>query len=155
MPLPPDLEHFHCGWLLRVARASEPHRSEITCRGVPWIERMRFEHVRRTTKVVEKLGVGESVAALPGCRHPGVGGDQMLEAGKIGTELASPVNQPELFFVYVRCLARRRSRGAPIVDAGGQPAEQANGFRPGQHRKQDEYRNYRQPLADSRHPDHC
>ena len=80
---------------------------------------MRLEHVRRTTKVVEQLGVGESVAALSRCRHPGVGGNQMLNASKIGTELASPVDQPELFFVYVRCLARRRSRGAPIVDAGG------------------------------------
>jgi hypothetical protein len=42
----------------------------------------------------------------------------MLEAGKIGTELTSPVYQPQLFFVYVRYFARRSPRGAPIADAG-------------------------------------
>ena len=91
---PPDLEHFDCGWLLCVARASEPDGSGITCGGIPWIEGVRFEHVRHAVKVVEKLGVGESVAALSRRRHPGVCSDQVFEAGKIGAELAPPVHQP-------------------------------------------------------------
>ena len=93
-PPPPDLEYFDCGLLLRVGRAREPEGSGINCGCVPRIEGMRFVHVRGTAKVLEKLGVGESVAALPRRGHPAVGGDQVLNAGKIDTELAPPVHQP-------------------------------------------------------------
>jgi hypothetical protein len=74
--LPPDLEHFDCGWLLRVARASEPDGSGITC-GHPWIEGVRFEHVR-VRRRSSKLGVGASRLPLVASPTSSVCGDQVF-----------------------------------------------------------------------------
>lgn len=91
---PPDLEHLDCRLLLRIAGARKPDWSGGNRAWIPRAEGVRLEHIRDAAKFLDELIVGESVAALSRRGHPAVRGEQMLNASKIGTELAPAVHQP-------------------------------------------------------------